>query len=214
MSARTHVSPNVTPHQRSLTRESRWRTLGTCGATVWITGLPSAGKSTLGTAVEEALVAAGRSAYLLDGDDLRRGLCGDLGFERADREENVRRVGELARLLADAGTIAIAALVSPYAEMRAHVRDRHRQDGLGFFEVFVDTPVQVCAERDPKGLYARAYAGTLEGFTGVDDPYQPPLAPELRITPELPLAQALEEVLDLLGVPPLADDAATAATRS
>lgn len=214
MSASQNASPNVTPHQRSLTRESRWRALGASGATVWITGLPSAGKSTLGTAVEEALVAAGRNAYLLDGDDLRRGLCGDLGFARADREENVRRVGELARLLADAGTIAIAALVSPYAEMRAHVRERHRQDGLGFFEVFVDTPVQVCAGRDPKGLYARAYAGTLEGFTGVDDPYQPPSEPELRITPELPLAQALEAVLDLLGVPSLAGAATTAATRS
>ena len=155
-------SPNVTPHAKTLTREQRWSALGARGATIWITGLPSSGKSTLGTAVEQI------------GDALRCGLCSDLGFAREDREENVRRVGELARLLADAGTVAIAAVVSPYTRMREHVRERHQQDGLPFFEVFVDTPVQLCAERDPKGLYARAYAGDLDGFTGVDDPYQSP----------------------------------------
>lgn len=193
-------SPNVTPHAKTLTRQQRWRSLQARGATIWITGLPSAGKSTLGTAVEERLVALGRGAYLLDGDDLRCGLCSDLGFAREDREENVRRVGELARLLADAGTVAIAALVSPYAQMREHVRERHEQDGLPFFEVFVDTPVKLCAERDPKGLYKRAYAGELDGFTGVDDPYQEPTDPELHITPELGLEQAIEAVLDLIDV--------------
>jgi adenylyl-sulfate kinase len=207
------ASPNVTPHQRNLTRERRWSALGARGATVWITGLPSAGKSTLGAAVEEALIEAGRGAYLLDGDDLRRGLCDDLGFARADREENVRRVGELARLLADSGTVAIAALVSPYAEMRSHVRARHLADGLQFFEVFMDTPVKLCAERDPKGLYARAYAGELDGFTGVDDPYQPPGAPDLRITPERALASAVDAVLDLLGTPRLVATSATASSR-
>jgi adenylyl-sulfate kinase len=211
MSSSPNSSPNVTPHQRSLTRERRWSALGARGATVWITGLPSAGKSTLGAAVEEALIDAGRGAYLLDGDDLRRGLCGDLGFARADREENVRRVGELARLLADAGTVAIAALVSPYAQMREHVRERHERDGLRFYEVFVDTPVKLCAQRDPKGLYARAYAGQLDGFTGVDDPYQAPPEPDLRVTPELALAGAVEQVLDLLGSPQPAAGAATAA---
>lgn len=194
-------SPNVTPHAKTLTREQRWCSLQARGATVWITGLPSAGKSTLGTAVEERLIALGRGAYLLDGDDLRCGLCSDLGFAREDREENVRRVGELARLLADSGTVAIAALVSPYTQMREHVRERHERDGLAFFEVFVDTPVKLCAERDPKGLYARAYAGELDGFTGVDDPYQPPSDPELHITPELGLEQAVEAVLDLIDVP-------------
>lgn len=204
-------SPNVTPHATTLTREQRWRSLAARGATVWITGLPSAGKSTLGAAVEERLIELGRGAYLLDGDDLRRGLCGDLGFARADREENVRRVGELARLLADSGTVAIAALVSPYAEMRSHVRARHAADGLAFYEVFVDTPVETCAERDPKGLYARAYAGELEGFTGVDDPYQPPSDPELRITPELTVANAVDAVLELLGAPRLVGAATSAA---
>jgi adenylyl-sulfate kinase len=214
MSASANASPNVTPHQRSLTREQRWRSLRARGATVWITGLPSAGKSTLGAAVEEALIEVGRGAYLLDGDDLRRGICDDLGFARADREENVRRVGELARLLADSGTVAIAALVSPYAEMREHVRARHEADGLQFFEVFMDTPVKLCAERDPKGLYARAYAGELDGFTGVDDPYQPPRAPDLRITPERALASAVDAVLDLLGTPRLMDAATGAGARS
>lgn len=207
-------SPNVTPPQRTLTRERRWSALGARGATIWITGLPSAGKSTLGSALERALIGAGRAAYLLDGDDLRRGLCGDLGFGREDREENVRRVGELARLLADSGTVAIAAVVSPYARMRAHVRERHERDGLGFVEVFMDTPVKLCAERDPKGLYARAYAGELAGFTGVDDPYQAPSEPDLRIVPELALADALDAVLGLLDTPRLMASAGVGATRS
>lgn len=209
------TSPNVTPHATTLTREHRWRTLQARGATIWITGLPSSGKSTLGTALEERLVELGRGAYLLDGDNLRCGLCSDLGFAREDREQNVRRVGELALLFADAGTVAIAAVVSPYEQMRTHVRERHEQDGLPFFEVFVDTPVKVCAQRDPKGLYARAYAGDLEGFTGVDDPYQPPSDPDLRITPELALPLAVDAILDLLGAPRLVDSAdATSAAAS
>lgn len=205
------TSPNVTPHAKTLTRERRWHSLQARGATIWITGLPSSGKSTLGTALEERLVELGRGAYLLDGDNLRCGLCSDLGFAREDREQNVRRVGELALLFADAGTIAIAAVVSPYEQMRTHVRERHEQDGLPFFEVFVDTPVKVCAQRDPKGLYARAYAGDLDGFTGVDDPYQPPSDPDLRITPELALASAVDTILDLLGLPLLAGATTTGA---
>lgn len=205
------TSPNVTPHAKTLTRERRWRSLQARGATIWITGLPSSGKSTLGSALEERLVELGRGAYLLDGDNLRCGLCSDLGFAREDREQNVRRVGELALLFADAGTIAIAAVVSPYEQMRTHVRERHEQDGLPFFEVFVDTPVKVCAQRDPKGLYARAYAGDLDGFTGVDDPYQPPNDPDLRITPELALPSAVDAILDLLGLPRLVGATTTGA---
>jgi adenylyl-sulfate kinase len=191
-------SPNVTPHPVTLSRERRWQALQACGATVWITGLPSSGKSTLGAAVEERLVEQGRGAYLLDGDNLRCGICGDLGFSREDREANVDRVGELARLFADSGAIAVVALVSPYESTRGKVRERHRRDGLPFFEVFVDTPVSLCAERDPKGLYARARAGALDGFTGVDDPYQPPSRPVLRVTPELALPLAVDAILDLL----------------
>lgn len=208
------TSPNVTPHAKTLTREHRWRSLQARGATIWITGLPSSGKSTLGTALEQRLVDLGRGAYLLDGDNLRCGLCSDLGFAREDREQNVRRVGELALLFADAGTIAIAAVVSPYEQMRTHVRERHEQDGLPFIEVFVDTPVKVCAQRDPKGLYARAYAGDLDGFTGVDDPYQPPNDPDLRITPELALPSAVDTILDMLGLPRLVGATTGAAAGS
>jgi adenylyl-sulfate kinase len=208
------TSPNVTPHAKTLTREHRWHSLQARGATIWITGLPSSGKSTLGTALEQRLVDLGRGAYLLDGDNLRCGLCSDLGFAREDREQNVRRVGELALLFADAGTIAIAAVVSPYEQMRTHVRERHEQDGLPFFEVFVDTPVKVCAQRDPKGLYARAYAGDLDGFTGVDDPYQPPGDPDLRVTPELALPSAVDTILDMLGLPRLVGATTTGAAAA
>jgi bifunctional enzyme CysN/CysC len=191
-------SPNVTWQDSALSRERRWRALEARGATIWITGLPSSGKSTLGAAVEERLVERGSGAYLLDGDNLRCGICGDLGFSREDREANVDRVGELARLFADSGAIAVVALVSPYERTRHRVRERHEHDGLAFFEVFLDTPVDVCAERDPKGLYARARAGDLDGFTGVDDPYQPPTQPHLRVTPEMALPRAVDAILELL----------------
>jgi adenylyl-sulfate kinase len=191
-------SPNVTWQDGTLSRERRWQALQARGATIWITGLPSSGKSTLGAAVEERLVGQGRGAYLLDGDNLRCGICGDLGFERPDREANVQRVGELARLFADSGAVAVVALVSPYERMRMQVRERHEHDSLPFFEVFLDTPVTICAERDPKGLYARALSGDLDGFTGIDDPYEPPLHPDLRLTPELPVPTAVDAVLGLL----------------
>jgi adenylyl-sulfate kinase len=193
-----HCSPNVTRYDGALSRVRRWRALGVSGTTVWLTGLPSSGKSTIGAAVEERLVERGLPAYLLDGDELRHGICGDLAFGRADREENVRRVGELARLFADSGMIAIAAIVSPYEQTRREVRERHERDGLPFVEVFVDTPVAICAQRDPKGLYARALAGELTRLTGVDDPYEPPGFPDLHLTPELTAAGAANAVLELL----------------
>src|SRR6202035_1343878 len=140
----------------------------------------------------------GRGAYLLDGDNLRCGICGDLGFSQTDREENVHRVGELARLFADSGAIAVVAVVSPYEHTRAQVRERHERDDLPFFEVFLDTPVTVCAERDPKGLYARALAGDLDGFTGIDDPYEQPPNPDLRLSPDTSVPLAVDAVLELL----------------
>ena len=153
------------------------------GATVWFTGLSGSGKSTVAVAAERALVADGRSAYVLDGDNLRHGLNGDLGFSAADRAENVRRVGHVASLLADAGVVALVPLVSPYRSDRDRVRALHAEAGIPFIEVFVDTPIELCEERDPKGLYKKARAGELKGFTGIDDPYEAPTAAELVLKP-------------------------------
>jgi bifunctional enzyme CysN/CysC len=153
------------------------------GVTVWLTGLSGAGKSTIATAVAQRLMAAGRHVTVLDGDELRRGLNADLGFSAADRSENIRRVGEVARLMADAGMVALVPVISPYRADRDRVRAIHAAAGLAFVEVFVDTPLDVCEQRDPKGLYARARAGDLIGLTGVDDPYEAPEAPELRLVP-------------------------------
>ena len=195
-------SPNVTWHDSTLSRAHRWNALRVRGATVWLTGLPSSGKSTIGAAIEECLVERGMRAYLLDGDNLRHGICGDLGFSQADRESNIRRVGEVARLFADSGSIAVVALVSPYEAIRREVRERHESDGLQFLEVFVNTPLDICASRDPKGLYARASAGELSGLTGVDDPYEPPSDPDLEITPAYGVRAAAEAVLDLVAPSP------------
>ncbi len=170
---------NVVWHANAVERRQR----PTQGLTVWLTGLSGSGKSTVAVEVERRLVAAGRPAYLLDGDNLRHGLNADLGFSAADRGENVRRVGEVARLFADAGVVAVVSLVSPYRADRARVRAMHEEAGLRFVEVFVDTPLDVCEARDPKGMYARARAGEITGFTGVDDPYEPPEQPDLVLRP-------------------------------
>ena len=153
------------------------------GATVWLTGLSGSGKSTVAVAAERALVSAGRPAYVLDGDNLRLGLNSDLGFSAADRAENVRRVGHVASLLADAGVVALVPLVSPYRADRDRVRELHVAAGIPFVEVFVDTPIELCEQRDPKGLYKKARAGELTGFTGIDDPYEAPASPELVLVP-------------------------------
>jgi bifunctional enzyme CysN/CysC len=174
-------SPGVTWHESSLKRGQRWSALKTRGATVWLTGLPSSGKSTIAAALERALVESGHAAYFLDGDNLRHGLSGDLAFSPADRTENIRRVAHVARLMADAGTVAIASLVSPAHHDRALARELHAAAGLRFIEVYVDTPLEICEARDPKGLYARARAGKLQDFTGVSAPYEPPLNPDVLI---------------------------------
>jgi bifunctional enzyme CysN/CysC len=180
-----------------LSRAERRAALQRNGATIWFTGLPAAGKTTLSAAVERALVDAGHPAYRLDGDEVRRELCGDLGFDRASRAENVRRVAHVARLLADAGVLVLVALVSPYAVDRAGARELHAAVELPFVEVFLDTPVSVCEERDPKGMYARARRGELAHFTGVDDPYEAPEAPDLRLPPR-PLERSVADVLATL----------------
>ncbi len=192
------TSANVTWHEGVVERAQRWESIGTRGATVWFTGLPASGKSTVAAAVEAELVRTGRAAYRLDGDNLRHGVCGDLGFTAEDRDRNVRRTAEVARLFADAGLVALVSVVSPYAEARAFARDLHERDGLRFIEVYVNTPLAECERRDPKGLYARAKEGKLKGFTGVDDPYEPPVAPAVELR-ELDLAAAVERVLEALG---------------
>jgi bifunctional enzyme CysN/CysC len=171
---------NVVWHEGAVSRAER----ASRGLTVWLTGLSASGKSSVAVELERRLVASGRPAYLLDGDNLRHGLNADLGFSAADRAENVRRVGEVARLLADAGVVSIVSLVSPYRADRDRVRAVHAEAGLPFVEVFVDTPLAVCEARDPKGMYAKARAGEISGFTGVDDPYEAPASPDLLLRPE------------------------------
>jgi bifunctional enzyme CysN/CysC len=176
---KTERSPNVRWQGTRMTRGRRWETLGHNGATVWFTGLPGAGKSTVAGRLEERLIEAGQPAFLLDGDNLRHGLNGDLGFDEQARRENVRRTAHVARLLAESGTIALVSLVSPYAADREAAAALHESDELPFLEVFVDAPLEVCEQRDPKGLYARARAGELAGLTGVGAPYEPPASPDL-----------------------------------
>ncbi len=177
--AETAHSPNVRWQRSALTRHQRWESLGLAGATIWFTGLPAAGKSTIAGAVEEQLVKACRPAFLLDGDNLRHGLNGDLGFDEVARCENVRRTAHVARLLAESGTIAIVSLVSPYTRDREEAAAIHAAGDLPFIEVFVDAPLELCERRDPKGLYARARAGELAGLTGVDAPYEAPINADL-----------------------------------
>jgi bifunctional enzyme CysN/CysC len=161
-----------------------------------MTGLSGSGKSTIATAVEHSLVSAGQSAFMLDGDNLRHGLNSNLGFSPEDRTENVRRTGELAKALAEAGTVSVVSLVSPYAADRDKVRAMHEEAGIPFFEVFVDTPLEECERRDPKGLYAKARAGEIDNLTGVSAPYEAPERPELVTDPDLEVA--VRQVIGLL----------------
>jgi len=190
-------SPNVVFHS---TRDMRRAATGHEGTTVWLTGLSGSGKSTVAIALEQQLVTRAIPAYLLDGDNLRHGLNGDLGFDAASRAENVRRAGEVALLFADAGLVAIVPLISPYRTDRDRVRTRHEELGLRFVEVFVDTPIELCEARDPKGLYAKARAGEITGFTGVDDPYEAPRDPDVTLTPGSTPDQAAAIVAELLGL--------------
>lgn len=174
-------SPGVIWHEPALPRRQRWSRLGVRGATVWLTGLPASGKSTIAEELERRLVALGRPAYLLDGENVRHGLSGDLGFSPADRSEHARRVASVARMFADAGLVTIVSLVSPATADRKWARQLHNEAGLDFIEAWVDTPLDECERRDPHGLYARARAGKLRGFTGIDAPYEAPVSPDVRL---------------------------------
>jgi adenylylsulfate kinase len=172
---------NITWHEGHVSREERAQLLKLKGATLWFTGLSGSGKSTIAYTLEHALVQRGRLAYVLDGDNIRHGLNKNLGFSAADREENIRRIGEVAKLFADCGVLTMTSFISPYRADRDKVRALHVEGKLPFLEVFVNTPIETCEQRDPKGLYKKARAGQLKGFTGIDDPYEPPLRPELTI---------------------------------
>lgn len=178
------VSSNIVWHDGHFDRADRWNRLGVHGSTVWFTGLSGSGKSTVAVEVERALLERGQPTYMLDGDNLRHGLNGDLGFSAADRTENVRRVSEVARLFADAGVIALVPLVSPYRADRDRAREIHRAADVPFFEVFMDTPLEIAESRDPKGLYKLAREGKIENFTGITDPYEAPEKPELVLRPD------------------------------
>lgn len=170
---------NLTFHAHSVTREERERQQGHSGCVVWLTGLSGSGKSTLANALDQTLHAAGRRSFVLDGDNVRLGLSRNLGFSAEDRSENNRRVGEVAKLFSEAGVVVVTAFVSPFRADRDSVRAL-LEPGR-FFEVFVDCSLEQCEARDPKGLYKRARAGEIKGFTGVDDPYEEPEAPELTL---------------------------------
>lgn len=172
---------DITWHEGHVTREERTRLFKQQGCTIWFTGLSGSGKSTLAYTLEHALIQAGRLAYVLDGDNIRHGLNKNLTFSAADREENIRRIGEVAKLFADGGLITMTSFISPYRKDRDLVRELHKAGNFPFIEVFVNTPIATCERRDPKGLYKKARAGQLKGFTGIDDPYEEPLAPELTI---------------------------------
>lgn len=176
-------STNIHWHEGNLTRDERWKALGVKGCTLWFTGLSASGKSTIASALEQVLVNEGTHSYRLDGDNIRFGLNSNLGFSAEDRAENIRRIGEVCKLFTDNGSITIASFISPYKADRDNVRKIHEDAGLPFFEVFADTPIEVCEERDPKGLYKKARAGEIKGFTGIDDPYEAPAKAELHLKP-------------------------------
>ncbi|MBK9121082.1 MAG: adenylyl-sulfate kinase [Phycisphaerales bacterium] len=190
---------NITWHEGHVARTARYELLRQAGATIWLTGLSASGKSTIAFTTEHALVERGHLAYVLDGDNIRHGLNSNLGFSPADRTENIRRIGEVAKLFADTGVVTLTSFISPYRADRDLVRKLHAEAGLPFFEVFVRASVEVCEQRDPKGLYAKARAGQIPEFTGISAPYEEPLSPELILdTATLSPQDATIKLLDLL----------------
>ena len=173
---------NITWHEGAVTREDRQHLLGQKGVTVWLTGLSASGKSTIACLVEKLLVQRGRHAYRLDGDNIRHGLNSNLGFSAEDRAENIRRIGEVAKLFTDAGVITMASFISPYRKDRNSIREK--MEPGEFVEVYIKVSVETAAKRDPKGLYKKALAGEIKGFTGIDDPYEHPQDPEIIIDTE------------------------------
>ncbi|WP_328359390.1 adenylyl-sulfate kinase [Mycobacterium sp. NBC_00419] len=191
------ASPNTVRHQSLVSAGDRL----TKGRTLWFTGLSGSGKSSVAVLVEQKLLEHGCPAYILDGDNLRHGLNADLGFSMADRAENLRRLAHIATLMADAGLTVLVPVISPLEEHRELARKVHTDTGVEFFEIFVDTPLEDCERRDPKGLYAKARAGEISHFTGIDSPYQRPKSPDLRLTPEHGPDELADQVVELLETP-------------
>ncbi len=193
------VATNITFHEGTISTEDRFKNMGQKGATLWFTGLSASGKSTIAVAVEQVLLNRGRHVYRLDGDNIRMGLNKNLGFSAEDRAENIRRIGEVSKLFADAGVISIASFISPYTVDRDAVRELHKEAGIPYFECFIDCSLEVAEERDPKGLYKKARAGEIKGFTGIDDPYEAPENADLHIkTHEDDLETCVAQVVEFI----------------
>ena len=209
---------NVTWQDGEVSREDRFNILKQRGATIWFTGLSGSGKSTIAVALEQALYQTGKLSYRLDGDNVRLGINKNLGFSEADRTENIRRIGEVAKLFGDAGVISLSSFISPYKGDRDEVRTLHELAGLEFIEVFVDCSLAEAEKRDPKGLYKKARAGEIKNFTGIDDPYEAPVNPEIYLkTDEMTLVEEVQIILTHLeanGLIPGAEDQIAAAASS
>lgn len=192
----TKKNKNLVWHRASITRSHREKQNGHKGVIIWFTGLSSSGKSTLAHAVEEKLYGLGCRSIVLDGDNVRHGLCSDLNFDQKSREENIRRVGEVSKLFIEAGMITMAAFISPFRADREKVRGLvpHGE----FLEVHCDCPLEVCEQRDPKGFYKRAKSGEIKEFTGISSPYEPPLSPELKLDTTLGVEECVEKIFELL----------------
>ncbi len=193
------IATNITWHEGTVTRRERQDNLCQKGATIWLTGLPGSGKSTIAVATEQVLMQQGKRAYVLDGDNVRHGLNKNLGFSAEDRTENIRRIGEVSKLFADAGLLSITSFISPYSADRDLVRKLHEAADLPFLEVYVETPLEVAEERDPKGLYKKARACEIKGFTGIDDPYEEPANAELILhTADQSVEESVRTLLELI----------------
>lgn len=190
---------NVHWHEGDITRADRNRLLGQKGATLWFTGLSGSGKSTIAVALEAALYEHGKLSYRLDGDNVRMGINRNLGFSAQDRTENIRRIGEIAKLFVDAGLLVLSSFISPYRADRAQVRELHRNAGFDFIEVYVDCTLEVAEQRDPKGLYKKARAGEIKNFTGIDDPYEAPERPEIHLhSDRMTLQEEVEAIINCM----------------
>ncbi|ORX92048.1 adenylylsulfate kinase [Basidiobolus meristosporus CBS 931.73] len=193
------IASNITWHEGNVTKEERATLLNQKGLTIWFTGLSASGKSTIAIALEQHLLHNGFSAYRLDGDNIRFGLNKNLGFSPEDRTENIRRIAEVAKLFADSTAIAVTSFISPYKSDRDSARALHDQAGIPFVEVYVDCPLEVVEQRDPKGLYKKARAGEIKEFTGISAPYEAPEAPELHIRSDLlSVEDSVKQIIEYL----------------